>query len=365
MKKKHVVIAGGGTGGHLFPGVALVEEMQRLRNDLRFSFVGSPRGIETRAIPKLGYDLHTIDVKPLKSGGIGGVFKGLSALPKSGSQTWKLYNDLSPDLVVAVGGYAAGPFTLMSAIRGCNTALMEQNAVPGLTNKILSKFVDKCFVSFDKTVGLLPTEKCVVVGNPVRSMIQQSASTFQYTINDASSFRILVIGGSGGARNLNLGVPKSLKSLPKSVQKKISIVHQCGRQRREGAEKSYEGFVGNFTITEFIDDMMEAYSNCDLLICRAGMSTIAEIALLGIPALYVPIGSGDGHQIPNAREVVEAQGGWMVYDSECGGEKMSDIISSLITDKSQLLKASKAVLKLGRPDAANQIATICFDAFLS
>ncbi len=364
MKKKHVVIAGGGTGGHLFPGVALVEEMESLRDDIRFSFVGSPRGIEMRAIPKLGYPLHTVDVKPLKSGGAAGFAKGLFALPKSGVQTWKLYNELSPDLVVAVGGYAAGPFTLMSAMRGCHTALMEQNAVPGMTNKILSKFVDRCFVSFDKTVGLLPAKKCVVAGNPVRSMIQKSAQDFEYKISEGDTFRILVIGGSGGARSLNLGIPKSLKSLPSAIQKKISIVHQCGRNRKDGAEESYKGFEGEFEITEFIDDMMEAYSNCDLLICRAGMSTIAEVAVLGIPALYVPIGTGDGHQIPNAKEVVEAKGGWMVYDVDCGGDKMTDVIENLISDKSQLLDASIAVKKLGRPDAASLIAQTCFDLFL-
>lgn len=364
MKKKHVVIAGGGTGGHLFPGIAVVEEMQRLRPDLRFSFVGSPRGIETRAIPKLGFPLHTIDVKPLKSGGVFGLAKGLLALPKSGGQTWQLFNELEPDLVIAVGGYAAGPFTLMSAIRGCNTALMEQNAVPGLTNKILSKFVDLCFVSFEKTVGLLPEEKCIVAGNPVRAMIQNSSNDFKYKISKKEDFNILVIGGSGGARSLNLGVPKSLKSLASELQKKIQVVHQCGRNRRLGAEESYQGFEGKVEIKEFIDDMMDAYARCDLLICRAGMSTIAEVAVLGIPALYVPIGTGDGHQIPNAKEVVEAGGGWMVYDSECGEKAMMEIIQDLMNDKSKLKEASVAVKKLGRPDAANLITKTCFKAFL-
>lgn len=362
LTKPHIVIAGGGTGGHLFPGIAVVEVLQEWDKNLRFSFVGSPRGIEARKIPELGYDLHTVDVKPLKSGGISGLAKGMGALPVAGAQTLKLIGKLRPNLVVSVGGYAAGPFTLAASMKpGVKTALMEQNAVPGMTNKILSKFVDRCFVSFDETVDELGRSKCIVAGNPVRAQIRELVDGFQYVAPKSANMRILILGGSGGARSLNLGIPEALKLLPIEKQQRLVITHQCGRDRSAGAQGAYEGFHGTVDIVDFIDDMGAAYASCDFMICRAGMSTIAETTALGIPAIYVPLGSGDGHQVPNAKIVAEVGAGWMVRDADVGTEVLTTYVDAIMESPDDLEVVSYECRLLGRPEAADVIAQGCLE----
>ncbi len=359
---KHIVIAGGGTGGHLFPGVAVVEALTRLAPDsVRFSFVGSSRGIEARAVPKLGYDLHTIDVKPLKSGGVAGLARGAASIPGAGLKARKLVKDLNPDCVIAVGGYAAGPFTMMAALSGVHTVLMEQNAVPGLTNRWLGKVVKKAYVSFESTRALLAGTESEFVGNPVRSQIAERGVDFRYEApSETGTFEILVIGGSGGAGSLNSGVPDALRALPEELQRRIHIVHQAGRNRTD--EVSYEGFLGDAEVVEFIDDMGAAYRKMHLLVCRAGMSTIAEVTLMGLPALYVPLSTGDGHQRDNAREVVEAGGGMMVDDHEIGADRATRLIAGVMRNPQALANLAAGAKRLGRPQAAEQIARDVLEA---
>ena len=362
---KHVVIAGGGTGGHLFPGVAVVEALEELLGDeLTVSFVGSDTGIEARKIPELGYDLHTVDVKPLKAGGAAGLVAGLARLPGAGIGTLKLVGQLDPDLVIAVGGYAAGPFTMSAAARGVPCVLMEQNAVLGLTNKILSKVVKKAYVSFESTRELLGGTPAMYVGNPVRASIGGQRD-FAYMAPDPDNdFNILVIGGSGGAGSLNKGVPITLRALPEALQKRLKITHQAGRNRTD--EVDYGGFAGEVNVVEFIDDMYGAYSAADLLVCRAGMSTIAEVTVLGIPALYVPLSLGDGHQADNAREVVEAGAGMMVTDAEIvGDQRPVRLIAGVMQNPQALANLARGAKKLGRPDAARVVAQDLIDCFLS
>jgi UDP-N-acetylglucosamine--N-acetylmuramyl-(pentapeptide) pyrophosphoryl-undecaprenol N-acetylglucosamine transferase len=361
---KHVVVAGGGTGGHLFPGVAVVEALEELLGDgVRVSFVGSDRGIEARKVPQLGYELHTVDVAPLKAGGVSGLLKGLAKLPGAGAKTLSLVRKLSPDLVIAVGGYAAGPFTMSAAVSGVPTVLMEQNAVPGLTNKLLSRVAKKAYVSFESTCDHLDGPECLFVGNPVRSSIRQRRD-FQYEAPAANGpFHILVIGGSGGAGSLNAGVPVALRALPEDLQKRIQITHQAGRGRTD--EVDFEGFLGEASVVEFIDDMAAAYGALDLLICRAGMSTIAEVTVMGLPALYVPLSLGDAHQTENAREIVEAGGGMMVSDDEIGASRSTRLIQGVMQNPQSLANLARRSKQLGHPDAAEHVARDVIDAFLS
>ncbi len=360
---KHVVVAGGGTGGHLFPGVAVVEALEELMGEgVRFSFVGSDRGIEARKIPELGYDLHTVDVAPLKAGGLGGLLKGLAKLPSAGAKTFSLVGKLKPDLVVAVGGYAAGPFTMTAAARGVPTVLMEQNAVPGMTNGALARVVRKAYVSFESTQKHFNVES-LVVGNPVRSSIGDRRGFVYEQPTADGPFHILVLGGSGGAGSLNAGVPSALRGLAPELQARIEVVHQAGRDRT--GEVDYTGFGGRTEVTEFIDDMASAYQRLDLLICRAGMSTIAEVTVMGLPALYVPLSLGDGHQADNAREIVEAGGGMMVTDDEISGERASRLISGVMQNPQSLANLAARSKQLGRPDAAREVAEDLLRCFLS
>lgn len=361
---KHVVIAGGGTGGHLFPGVAVVEALaEQMGQDVRFSFVGSERGIEARKVPELGYELHTIDVAPLKAGGVAGLMRGLAKLPGAGLKTLGLVRKLKPDLVIAVGGYAAGPFTMSAAVSGVPTVLMEQNAVPGMTNKALGKVVKKAYVSFESTCQYFDGPECVFVGNPVRSSIGDKRSFAYAAPAENRPFNILVIGGSGGAGSLNAGVPSALRGLPADLQERVRITHQAGRGRTD--EVDYHDFTGDFAVVEFIDDMAAAYGDLDLLICRAGMSTIAEVTVMGLPALYVPLSLGDGHQADNAREIVEAGGGMMVTDGEIAGERATRLIAGVMQNPQSLANLAARSKQLGHPDAAAAVAADLRATFLS
>lgn len=361
--QKHVVVAGGGTGGHLFPGVAVVEALEALLGDaVDVSFVGTERGIEARKIPELGYPLHTVDVAPLKAGGFGGLVKGLAKLPGAGAQTLGLVRKLKPDVVIAVGGYAAGPFTMTAAVSGVPTVLMEQNAVPGMTNKMLGKVVKKAYVSFQSTCAHFDGPECLFFGNPVRSSIADRRDFKYEPPSEDGPFNILVVGGSGGAGTLNSGVPAALRALPPDQQQRVVVRHQAGRNRAD--EVDYTDFQGDFAVVEFIDDMAHAYSHCNLLICRAGMSTIAEVTVMGLPALYVPLSLGDGHQADNAREIVEAGGGMMVTDDEIGQERATRLISGVMQNPKSLANLASRSKQLGHPGAASDVARDIAQSFL-
>lgn len=362
QRDNRVVIAGGGTGGHLFPGVAVAEAIQKLDPSVDVTFVGTERGIEARVIPELGYDLELVDVPMLKGGGAAGWMKGLAQLPLSGMQSMGVFNRLNPALVVSVGGYAAGPFTMLSSVRGVPTALMEQNSVPGMTNKLLGKVVDRAFLTFAASESFFPDVDCEVVGNPIRSNLLEMADNFDYEApSEEDDFHILIIGGSGGAASFNQSLPTALSGLGRFAQK-VSVRHQCGKGRSGEVDGRYDEFAGQVEVVEFIDDMAAAYEWCDLLICRAGASTIAEVMVLGVPALFVPFPhAADNHQAKNAREIAEAGAGITLGDAEIGSDRATRLISGLIHNPIALANISEQARKLGRPQAANHVASRCIE----
>lgn len=359
LKKRHVVVAGGGTGGHLFPGVAVVEALTAMMPNVTATFVGTERGIEARVIPGLGYDLRLMDVAALKGSGLVGMLSGAAQLPRSGLQARKILKELAPDIVISVGGYAAGPMTAMAAMSGVPTALMEQNATPGMTNKMLGRFVGRAFVTFEQSKAFFDKTQCEVVGNPVRQQILERAQGFKYEppVADAK-FRILVIGGSGGAGSFNAHLPTWMKNMGDVLGRRIHIRHQAGRNRAEEVRARYEGFAGTAEVVEFIDDMADAYSWCDLLICRAGASTMAEVLILGVPAIYIPFpGAADNHQEKNALAVVEAGAGLMIDDSEITDDRACRLLAGLMGNPTALENVADRAKLMGRPEAARVIAS--------
>lgn len=359
LKKRRVVVAGGGTGGHLFPGVAVVEALKARMPDVIATFVGTERGIEARVIPGLGYDLRLMDVAALKGSGFIGMLGGVGQLPLSGLQARKILKELAPDIVISVGGYAAGPMTAVAALSGVPTVLMEQNATPGMTNKILGRFVDRAFVTFEQSKEFFAKTECEVVGNPVRQQILDRAKGFKYEppVSDAE-FRILVIGGSGGAGSFNEHLPTWMKNMGEELGGRIHIRHQAGRDRADEVRARYEGFVGTAEVVEFIDDMAEAYAWCDLLICRAGASTMAEVLILGLPAIYIPFpGAADNHQEKNALAVVEAGAGLMIDDSELTDDRARRLLAGLMGNPTALENVADRARLMGRPEAADEIAS--------
>jgi UDP-N-acetylglucosamine--N-acetylmuramyl-(pentapeptide) pyrophosphoryl-undecaprenol N-acetylglucosamine transferase len=313
-------------------------------------------------IPQIGYDLELLDVPMLKGGGAMGWARGLSRLPASGWGAMGAFKRLNPGLVVSVGGYAAGPFTMLSSLRGVPSALMEQNSTPGMTNRLLGKVVDRAFVSFEQTCQHFPDTPCEFVGNPVRRSLLDLAESFDYQApTERREFRILIIGGSGGAASFNSKLPVDLCALGAQAEH-VVVRHQCGRDRLGEVDGGYADFEGSAEVVEFIDDMAEAYKWCDLLICRAGASTIAEVLVLGLPAIYVPFPhAADDHQTKNAQSIAEAGAGIAISDADIGQGRATRLLAGLLHNPVSLKNLAVKARTLGRPDAARVIATQCLE----
>ncbi|MEO1271319.1 MAG: undecaprenyldiphospho-muramoylpentapeptide beta-N-acetylglucosaminyltransferase [Myxococcota bacterium] len=360
-----VLLAGGGTGGHVFPAVAVAQEIRRVSPETEVVFVGTERGLEARVVPRLGYPLDTLHVRHLKGGGLGGWARGLAALPRAGAEALEILRRRRPAAVISVGGYAAGPVTAAAAALGIPTALMEQNAIPGMTNRLLGRVVDECYVSFDQTCELLPEQAaCRVLGNPVRrellDAVAQKPSEGGLPVAERDrrqEFRIFITGGSGGAGPLNADLPILFRRLEAELAERLVIRHQAGRGRSMPVVDGYRGFGGQVEVVEFIDDMAEAYRWADLAICRAGATTLAELLVLGQPALLVPFaGAADDHQARNAEAATRAGAAVMVREPELRDGRAARLLTGLVRNPAALDNMRHQALKLARPDAGRAIA---------
>lgn len=366
MTAARIVVAGGGTGGHLYPGLAVVEALEEKRDDLEFAFVGTEEGIESRVVPARGYDLHTMDVPPLKGQGLAGWVSGGLKLSKSGVQSLSLLRRLDPALTISVGGYAAGPFTLAAAVSGRPTALMEQNREPGMTNDILGRFVDRAFVAYETTCSSFDNTECHPVGNPVRREIRHRADQYTYEPpGDGDPCHILITGGSGGAKSMNEKLPAAICALGDQAAH-LHIRHQYGRDRADEVAGGYDQFAGEVELVEYIEEMAEAYEWADLVVCRGGGTTIAEILAFGIPAVYVPSPHvTDDQQTKNAREIAEKGAGIMLPDQAIGSDRATRLLSGLIENPVSLENLASQARRLGRNDAASDIAEACLELVAS
>lgn len=353
----HLVVAGGATGGHLFPGLAVAEQFVELVEDARVTFVGSESGIEARVIPETDFGLEFVDVQQLKGGNLFEQLNSVASLPASGLEAHQVLRSLDPDVVVSVGSYVAGPITLVASLMGTPTALMEQNSYPGLTHRLLSRVVDHAFLTFEQSADELGAVDKTITGNPVRSALLAEARDFDYAPPEPDGpFRILIIGGSGGAGSFNRDIPSWLSSMGESTQR-LEVRHQAGQGRRNEATPGYQDFEGDVEVVEFIDDMAAAYRWCDLLICRAGASTISEVSTLGIPAIFVPFpNAADDHQRANARSIVEAGGGVMIDDDQLDSDRARNLLTGLMNNPRSLANIARGARSLARPEAGAEIA---------
>ena len=355
-----LLVAGGGTGGHLFPGLALGEEVKTRhpRNDVLF--VGSARGIEAREVPKAGYPLAIIDVGPLKRMGLGGFVRGLSRLPHALWQSVRILRKFDPDVVVGVGGYSSGPVVLAARMLGIPTAVQEQNALPGITNRILGKLVDAVFIAFPEALARFPARKTHLLGNPIRRAFLDN---YLHSKAQAERLSLFVTGGSQGAHALNLRVAEALEILAPSIGTRLRVQHQTGVKDQPEIAARYDKLRAQGLEAEavaFIDDMPRAYGGADLLICRAGATTIAELTVCKKPALLVPFPfAADDHQTINAHSLVDAGAALLLPEKELTGEKLAEEIRALEADRSRLGRMSRASGNLGRPEAAREIADVC------
>jgi UDP-N-acetylglucosamine--N-acetylmuramyl-(pentapeptide) pyrophosphoryl-undecaprenol N-acetylglucosamine transferase len=355
-----LLVAGGGTGGHLFPGLALGEEVKTRhpRNDVLF--VGSARGIEAREVPKAGYPLELIDVGPLKRVGVTGLFKGLFRLPRALWQSVRILRKFDPDVVVGVGGFSSGPVVLAAWLLRIPTAVQEQNALAGFTNKALGRIADAIFIAFEEARAGFPPARTHLLGNPIRRAFLDN---YLHTKVPEERLSVLVTGGSQGAHVLNLRVAEAMESLAPQIGKRLRVVHQTGVKDKDEISARYEKLRPTGLEAEavaFIDDMARAYAGADLLVCRAGATTIAELTVCKKPSILVPFPfATDDHQTVNARALVQAGAALLLPEKELTGQQLADELRALEADRERLRKMSRASGLLGRPEAAREIADVC------
>jgi UDP-N-acetylglucosamine--N-acetylmuramyl-(pentapeptide) pyrophosphoryl-undecaprenol N-acetylglucosamine transferase len=355
-----MLIAGGGTGGHLFPGLALAEEVKTRhpRNDVLF--VGTQRGLEMRVVPKSGFPLETIDVGPLKRQGGLGLLRGLGRIPRSLWQSRRILRRFDPDVVVGVGGYASGPVVLAAYLMGIPTAVQEQNALAGFTNRTLGRFAKAIFIAFDEARAGFPRARTHLLGNPIRRAFLDN---YLHTKVPGDRLSILVTGGSQGAHALNVRVAEAIELLAPQMGSKLRIFHQTGTKDVEEISKRYQALESTGLQAQaaaFIDDMATAYAGADLLVCRAGATTIAELTVCKKPAILVPFPfAADDHQTVNAKSLVANGAALLMPESELTGEKLAAELRALERDRERLARMGRQSGLLGRPEAAREIAQVC------
>lgn len=351
-----LMIAGGGTGGHLFPGVAVADELRRRDPDAPVVFVGTARGIEARVLPDLGWDLELIRVSGLKTVGIAGKLKGAFRIPGALWQSRKVIKKFRPDVVVGVGGYASGPVVLMARMMGVPTAIVEQNSIPGLANKILGKFVRAVFLAFDHTRSYFKAKKIHMTGNPIRADI---VAALEAERDAGSGRRLFVFGGSQGAVAVNKLVVEAAAILA-AREFELDILHQTGERDLETTRAGYRDAGIDADCRAFVDEMAREYRNADLIVSRAGATTVAELTCVGRPAVLIPYPfAADNHQEINAVELADAGAARMFKQDELTGEVLADTIEDTLGDAARLAEMGSAMKALGRPDAASKIVDWC------
>jgi UDP-N-acetylglucosamine--N-acetylmuramyl-(pentapeptide) pyrophosphoryl-undecaprenol N-acetylglucosamine transferase len=348
-----LVVAGGGTGGHVFPGIAVAEAME-IYGHVDVLWIGTGRPVEKDALSGHRWDYRILNTRPLRGSGIAGTIRSLAGLPFSTIMAFSWLKSFRPHVVLGVGGYVSGPALLAARILRIPAALHEQNLIPGLTNRLASRFAKIVFVSFKETVKYFPKNRVIFTGNPIRKNIIQSPNP---QIPKSPNPRLLVLGGSQGARCLNRLVSSALKVLWQSGFY-VEITHQTGKLDVSDVEKFYKDANIPAKVTPFITDIGESYSWADLVICRAGASTLAELTTLGKPSILIPYPwATDSHQDANARELTEAGAAKYFREGEIGAIKLAGEIQSLLEGPQKLINMGENARKLGKPTAAAEIAS--------
>lgn len=353
---KMIMFAGGGTGGHLFPGISLAQEFNRRFPDVDIVFAGTRKGLEVRVIPPLGYRLVFIKIGGLVGKGLRQRLKVIGSLPRALIQALVLLVRYQPDLVVGLGGYASAPVLVAARMAAIPLVIQEQNAFPGLVNRCLAPFAAAIFIAFDKARKKLHNRNIINTGNPVRADFIRSVES---STGNQNAFLILVIGGSLGAHSLNETVPPALARLKESGIP-IRVIHQTGSKELERVREAYQTSGIQAEVADFFADMERKYAQADLVICRAGALTLAELALVGRPAVLVPYPhAAHDHQQFNAQVFVEKGAALMVMDQALNGEELATMLTVLYKDPDRRRQMAMAAAGLGRSRAAVQIVDAC------
>jgi len=351
-EETRVMIAGGGTGGHLFPGVAIGEEISRRYGDSEILFVTGRRKIESEILSRFGFHQVSIHVEGIKGRGLLKGIMVLLKLPYSLFQSISIIKRFSPHLVLGVGGYSAGPVCLAARIMGIPTAIHEQNSFPGLTNRLLCRIVDRVFISFAESEVHFGGGSIHLTGNPIRQELFIEKNNHE---NVNKRFTILIVGGSQGARAINTAFMDTLEIL-KSKGKDPLIIHQTGETDHAWVLEAYRkmGFEGE--VTPFIHDMARVYQRADMVVSRAGATTVSELAALGKPSILIPYPyAANRHQETNARILADIGGTEILLQEELSGEGLANLLIKYMDDRTALEEMGKQAGKIGRRDATKVI----------
>lgn len=342
------ILAGGGTGGHVIPALAIAHELRSCFGaDLLF--VGTKRGIETRLIPAAGYELRLVQVGQLKNVSLTTRLKTAFALPQAILQSWQILRDFRPDVMIGVGGYASGPAMLAAALSSVPTIAFEPNLVPGFANRMVATMISAAAVHFPETCHWF--RRCAVTGVPVRRAFFDVPARPP----DAPP-TLLLFGGSQGAHALNASLIQALPELGQRVPG-LHVIHQTGERDYNDAQASYLRAGITAEVSPFIDDMVAAFARADLLVCRSGASTVAEITAAGKAAIFVPLPrAADDHQRRNAEALAGRGAGVLVQESELTPARLAETAAQLLTDRAQLAAMGNAARALSHPNAASDIA---------
>jgi UDP-N-acetylglucosamine--N-acetylmuramyl-(pentapeptide) pyrophosphoryl-undecaprenol N-acetylglucosamine transferase len=354
-----LIVTGGGTGGHLFPGISLAQEMLRVYSDAEVLFIGTERKVDKRALSDVGFETTTIKSQGIKGKKFSTILKALFQQPLALWEAAKIIRKFKPDLVFGVGGYVTGPVILAARLLGVTTCIHEQNSIPGLANKLLGYIADKIFVSLPGSEKYFPTDKTILSGNPVRdNIIKASREAKPKSSQEPST--LLILGGSQGARRLNSLMLEAAENCLASLSPPPFIIHQTGGHDEDHVRKKYIELGLNARVQAFYTDMAEIYPQADLIISRAGATTLAELTVFHKPVIIIPFPyAADNHQEINGRYLVEAGAGLMFRQTDLTGEKLGLEIKRILTDKKLLAEMAGNSGKVAKPEATETIVNAC------
>ena len=350
MKRVSLIVAGGGTGGHLFPGVAVARELMARVPGATVTFVGTATGIEARVIPREGLTLETIRSAGLKGKSPAALLRGLLLLPLSAMDAWRVISRRRPSVVIGVGGYSSGPVVALAALRGVPTLLMEQNATPGLTNRLLSRLVRAAAVTYEESLATFGS-KAFVAGNPVRPEFFAAASADSPA---AGVTRVLVFGGSQGAHAINVAMAEGAATL--AAAPGVQVTHQTGERDVAMVREAYAKAGLTARVEPFLYEMDREVRAADVIVCRAGATTLAELTAAGRAAILIPLPTAtDDHQRRNADALVRQGAARVIDQRELTGARLADAQLGLAGDEAARQRMAAAARAMARPDAARVI----------
>lgn len=352
MTARRIMITAGGTGGHVFPALALAEELRARGHEVQW--IGTERGIEARLVPAAGFTLHFLPVQGVRGRGLMTLLRAPGQVLRAVLSARKLLSVQRPDLMVGLGGYAAGPGGLAAWRMGIPLVIHEQNARPGTTNKLLARVANKVLTGFPKVL------RGQHIGNPVRSAMTQVPVPRERFADRQGAPKLLVLGGSLGAKAINELVPKAVSLMPD--ESRPEVYHQAGPNHWQAVQQDYASRGLPARVEAFIDDMAEALAWADLVVCRAGALTVAELAAVGVASILVPFPYAiDDHQTANARWLMQAGAAHLRPQSDLTAEGLKELMHTLFQDRAQLLAMAVAARGLARPQATTEFADICLE----